>query len=1064
MFSNSFQIGSLDPSGAAATWRASLSRNKKNLYTSASTAAEYRFQGNQPKIQNAYNYKKRVVTGIRGAAFDQQTDDKYWQTKQIQPTINRPLGSGIRQAMLINEGVYNINPIAGTNAFGGGVVSRASGLNPTNYSISNTDDIEDRLRAHAVPANDPLSAEFAKGLPQGQQLDPGNVEGDAMINTFANDNSIARNAKTQVWDSNLFPSGQDAEVDEGVANPFGNANNTSLEYVRKASLGRINDEVNNKTVSAILANYRNSYRRNNAARAQDMGWVNQAINPAGGLGVGGDQNVVGRRGPRGGGGGGGDGGGGGGGAGSKRSMTSAFDQTTFKSNTQHISTRGVDESVMGVSENLALNIDPSYNWNTSPLINENNGDDDDHPVTTAGQIFSSVTGMVVGGIMGGFNYLRGYHQNNNNNNYDGSFSSPEKSTSSYDLESGGSSSSSENASFYSVDQSFASSSSGGGSPRGPMFSPGYKKKEDQSFDLLPEDFKEAIRRPQDDFEENMTREFIDLHDQGYGSREAYSIIINRYDETLKSPDRLKESIAQANERSEAAINVMPLIQGQISGLITNVAQIDVYGGHELVKPGMKALLKAASTPNAPIGSIVTNGNQTLLQSQGRRNNSSNSHLLAAHAPVKPLTAVNILNSNVRNVVESFSSPQARKVINKLSMIREAEGIEDDSPEKPSVTSIIADLEESLNRQRQKNASLNAKIEGFRDEKTGGGKSNEQKMAEVDAFLASIKSKAPNESTVTSNLKPSNAKLTESVGKGLSMSQLNTGGGSGQPLASAAATPLYFDPNSMARKSEPYSSSTTSISQPSNNLLAHQNTNYTKISGANNAAVNKIISSIQKVRNEGVNNGVQITGGGGRMTPSPMDAFDEMNERTIIDLTAQLSQSLYRINAEIPTAMGQLMSSRQIPVATAVDMVNDARAQEILTVLYPLVHAIAFSPDPQQKFTEVQAIILAVESANSDGAMKLSLNVSPSNLTITKNGRTSALPIVELALADTSQIGNDTVSAIARSTGLPGMGGGKPRRFYTYEEQSLSSSMMKGVKGGNYAIPRMEIYDSVGRIN
>jgi hypothetical protein len=262
MFNNSFALGSLDPSGAAATWRARLSGNTKNLFTSASSAAEYRFQGNQPKIQNSYNYKQRVSAGIRGVAFDQQNDDNYWRSKQIQPTINRPLGSGIRQAALINEGIYNINPIAGTNAFGGGVVSRASGLNPTNYSLATSDDIEDRLRAHAVPANDPMSAEFAKSLPAGQKLDPGNVEGDAMVNTFASDNSIARNAKTQAWDSKLFPAeALDEDINYDGAQPFGTPGNTSLEYVRKASIRQINEQVSNKTTNDILTNYRNAFKR-----------------------------------------------------------------------------------------------------------------------------------------------------------------------------------------------------------------------------------------------------------------------------------------------------------------------------------------------------------------------------------------------------------------------------------------------------------------------------------------------------------------------------------------------------------------------------------------------------------------------------------------------------------------------------------------------------------------------------------------------------------------------------------------------------------------------------------
>lgn len=180
-----------------------MSGKKSEIYTPDSTAAEYRFQGNQPKIQNAYNYKKQVITGIHGLPFDQQNDDRYWQTKQILPNILRPLGTGIKNAAIINEGVYNINPIAGTNNFGGRSISLASGLNPTNYSLVNSSDIEDRLRANAVPANNPLSAQYAQKLAPDAQMDPNNVEGDAMLNTFRSEESIQRNAKSQVYDENL---------------------------------------------------------------------------------------------------------------------------------------------------------------------------------------------------------------------------------------------------------------------------------------------------------------------------------------------------------------------------------------------------------------------------------------------------------------------------------------------------------------------------------------------------------------------------------------------------------------------------------------------------------------------------------------------------------------------------------------------------------------------------------------------------------------------------------------------------------------------------------------------
>lgn len=240
------------------------------MYTPASTAAEYRFQGNQPKIQNAYNYKKQVITGIHGLPFDQQNDDRYWQTKQILPNILRPLGSGIKNAAIINEGVYNINPIAGTNNFGGGDISLASGTNPTNYSIVNTTDIEDRLRAHAVPANDPLSAEFAKSIAPDAQLNPNSVEGDPMLNTFRSEESIMRNAASQIYDENLMPDGEE-----------GDPPTESLVYGRlRANLLQASRTMKNTNshdaLRGMLIRNRNEAIRRGAA--QDAGQVYDAEN------------------------------------------------------------------------------------------------------------------------------------------------------------------------------------------------------------------------------------------------------------------------------------------------------------------------------------------------------------------------------------------------------------------------------------------------------------------------------------------------------------------------------------------------------------------------------------------------------------------------------------------------------------------------------------------------------------------------------------------------------------------------------------------------------------------
>lgn len=203
MAQQSMALGMTDPSGAAATWRAYMSRNVKNIVTASSIAAEFRSVGDPISMNNRYNYKQKVVTGIHGTPFDQQTDDNYWQSKQMLPNILRPLGSGLKNAAIINQGIYNINPIGGTNDFSGAVISRASGVNPTNYTLVGTDDLQDRIRANAVPSNDPLSAQYASQLAPGAQIDPNNIEGDAQINTFASKQSINRQAKTQLIDPNL---------------------------------------------------------------------------------------------------------------------------------------------------------------------------------------------------------------------------------------------------------------------------------------------------------------------------------------------------------------------------------------------------------------------------------------------------------------------------------------------------------------------------------------------------------------------------------------------------------------------------------------------------------------------------------------------------------------------------------------------------------------------------------------------------------------------------------------------------------------------------------------------
>jgi hypothetical protein len=321
-------LGNLDPSGAASTWRAYYSKKMDRIFTSASVASEFRTFGNMIQDNHSFNYKRQCVTGVRGAPFDQQTDQEYWQNKQLLPNINRPLGGGPRNAAIINEGVYNINPIAGTNDFSGNVISRATGLNPTNYSLVNTDDIQDRVRANAVPSNDPLSAQFAMRLQPGNQIDPNNVEGDAMVNTFQNKQSIARAAKSQVIDENLVSADSsvtDPTFEAGLLNKAFNFKDRS--HIETMPEGRRLSIMVNNWVESLIRNQKRAARGHNQADDQaaegeeeeeDLNPQAQpAIGGAGGGGDGGPPPGAGGGGAGGGGEGGDEGGGMGGGGGAR---------------------------------------------------------------------------------------------------------------------------------------------------------------------------------------------------------------------------------------------------------------------------------------------------------------------------------------------------------------------------------------------------------------------------------------------------------------------------------------------------------------------------------------------------------------------------------------------------------------------------------------------------------------------------------------------------------------------------------------------------------------------------
>jgi hypothetical protein len=1020
MFSNAFQLGSLDPSGAASTWRAHLSKNNKNIYTSASTSAEYRSQGNQPKIQNAYNYKKTVVTGIRGAAFDQQTDDRYWQTKQIQPTINRPLGAGIRQAMLINEGVYNINPIAGTNSFGGGVVSRASGLNPTNYSISTSDDIEDRLRAHAVPANDPLSAEFAKNLPQGQKLDPGNVEGDAMLNTFANDNSIARNAKTQVWDSNLFPSGPgglgggvEGPLPADIADPFGNGDNTSLEYIRKASISRINDEVNNKSVNSILANYRNSFRRNYTARLNDLGWVNQAVNPVGGGGVGGNDRFFGggRGGGRGGGGGGGGGPGGdgpsGGGRGSGAMFgdqeVNAFSELDYKkSNMNHVAIRNQRETVSSASMALSSNIDPSFNSESTDSFDQSN-DGSNVEYNMADNLRYMGSNILMEGAYGIANHIRGFGSTVGNYIFGGG-SSPRREMLDDDQY--------ERPSV--MDQSFmedpssSSSSSGGGGSIGgaisgysPGLTPSTLDRMRQEFDELSRDvpdFVNLLANPMSDQEEQMGRQFMAMADEMGSYNQALFQFVDRAEQLLQDREAIKRNAQLAVERSASAVSHVSSIQSKMTSLVSNLSSsTSHYGG------GGKSVSQLSSSviPVNPlaISTVLANPGAKSVKTMIRDIESPEPEFATRKTSSDRAREMEVLEGSVSRSRQRFDKPKGMETpdmkqkfdINKLEA----------SVDRAETRRKLANERVSSGNQTRADTGVDMKYAG------GGGAirsvatdtSGSSNRNEVHSSVSRSKRGQDADNSFPNDVKPSNATLTYSVNGALRTSQLSTGGG-GLSVASMAAESL-LNSNTVARRSAGYAKVTDANKQPTNNVAASQSVGLQKIGST--AAVNEIVGNSISALERIVESTPQYTGGGRRSSimPNVMDAFDEANERQIGHLTAELHRSLTELTNSVPIVVAQRLSESRgstpnIAYAEIVEQVTESRARKIMETLYPLIHAISCSPNPDQKYDEVEKLLYMSEAKQHNNRLTFSIGKG------TVSGKGVVAPYVEIALADTHE--------------------------------------------------------------
>lgn len=109
-----------------------------------------------------FTFQPVDVAGIPGQANYSRSMDTLYQAKEMAPPLIRPMTKNT--PLIVSEASRAINPIAGGNYFSDLMVTKATGLNPTNYSLLGNDDIRDRLLAHNVAASNPLSPEYALAI------------------------------------------------------------------------------------------------------------------------------------------------------------------------------------------------------------------------------------------------------------------------------------------------------------------------------------------------------------------------------------------------------------------------------------------------------------------------------------------------------------------------------------------------------------------------------------------------------------------------------------------------------------------------------------------------------------------------------------------------------------------------------------------------------------------------------------------------------------------------------------------------------------------------------------
>ena len=220
---------------------------------------------------------------------------------------------------------------------------------------------------------------------------------------------------------------------------------------------------------------------------------------------------------------------------------------------------------------------------------------------------------------------------------------------------------------------------------------------------------------------------------------------------------------------------------------------------------------------------------------------------------------------------------------------------------------------------------------------------------------------------------------------------------------------------MAIPSASFASSTNKNRQPTNNLSSKDNTGFKEIASA--TAVAEVVEGTMNALDRITTATRYVTpqSGGGRrisnMIPSAALSFLELTERSIAHYTGALHNALHSLYRDIPVVLarqlqGARASSTPLAEASIVEQMTNTKARAVLEALYPLVHAIAMSPDPNRKYAEVEAILEEAERQNEDDRMRLQFSIGKKTVKGYNPERDeyNTAPYVEIALADTMMQG------------------------------------------------------------